>query len=354
LLRFLTVLLALTFGLTACTRLECGSSTEQSGRTCEALVECGPGTIEIDGRCAPEDEVVCGEGTILRGVECIAVEPFWVYLPFHDGFEVRVSQGNHGSFTHNGSSKFAIDFSVPEGTAIHAIAPGRVSRLKEDSDEGCGEPECASLANYVHVDHGDGTISRYVHLQQDGVGVDVGDEVSRGQLIGWSGNTGYSTGPHLHLVLTDLMRESLPLRFEDLREEGGHAFAGPILTSKNVEVPNTQTQEYSDCTPDLFGWMGVELDPGFPCVVAEKDTTYTLSGTQFGDAQRVIYGTWNEEWTFTCIPTDETGYFSEQIRWESADSGVLTYLMMGAAKENCSFGQGWSKSPSIHLINSGP
>ena len=292
-----------------CSRVECGFGTERLGRTCEALVECGPGTIELEGRCVPEAEIVCGDGTILRGVECVSVDPYWVYLPFEEGFNVRVSQGNHGSFTHQGSAKFAIDFTVPEGTPIHAIAPGKVSRVKADSDQGCGEPECADLANYIHIDHGNGTVSRYVHLQQNGVAVDVGDEISRGALIGWSGNTGYSTGPHLHLVLTDLMRESLPLRFEDLRADGGHAFAGPLLTSQNREQPNAERMEYSDCPHDLFGWMGVRLEEGFPCVLAETNRTYTLSGTQFGDASRVVYGIWNDEWTFTCTPTDSEVVF---------------------------------------------
>jgi hypothetical protein len=280
------------------------------------------------------------------------VNPYWVYLPFEAGASVRVSQGNHGSFSHSGSSKYALDFPVPEGTPIHAVSGGRVVRLKKDSDEGCGEPECANLANYIHLDHGDGIISRYVHLQLEGVLVDVGDEVERGQKIGLSGNTGYSTGPHLHMALTDMMRESVPIRFEDLRESSnGAAFSGPDLVSINVQVPNDSSPDYSDCPSDLFNWMGVTLAPGFPCVLAYTDTDYTLAGYQHGDAGRVVFGKWNGTWEYGCEQTDSDGYFEVPYRWDSDVSGAFSYLIVGAAREDCSFGQGWGKSPSVNLAS---
>ena len=63
-----------------------------------------------------------------------------------------------------------------------------------------GRPDSAlkSRANYVKIRHDDGTIGNYVHLQHDGVLVEVGDKVRTGDVIGMSGNTGFTTGPHLH------------------------------------------------------------------------------------------------------------------------------------------------------------
>ena len=58
------------------------------------------------------------------------------------------------------------------------------------------------MANYVTIGHDDGSQAVYVHLQMNGALVKLGDWVTTGDLIGLSGNTGYSTGPHLHFKVS--------------------------------------------------------------------------------------------------------------------------------------------------------
>ena len=65
--------------------------------------------------------------------------------------------------------------------------------VKEDSDTGCGDPECSDEGNFVRIDHGDGTQGLYFHLERNGAQVAVGDGVCAGEVIGFSGNTGFST-----------------------------------------------------------------------------------------------------------------------------------------------------------------
>jgi murein DD-endopeptidase MepM/ murein hydrolase activator NlpD len=67
----------------------------------------------------------------------------------------------------------------------------------------------------VSIEHQDGTVGQYVHMPQNGVMVAVGDRVRRGDPIAVVGNTGFSTGPHLHFVVRKAMGDqSLPSRFQ--------------------------------------------------------------------------------------------------------------------------------------------
>ena len=58
--------------------------------------------------------------------------------------------------------------------------------------------------NFIEIQHDDGTVAHYHHLRLMGVRVEKGQRVEQGELIGLSGNTGYSTGPHLHFAVTKL------------------------------------------------------------------------------------------------------------------------------------------------------
>ena len=124
----------------------------------------------------------------------------YVYeLPFSPGTAYNLSQGYNGTKTHQG--KNALDFTMPEGTTVLAARAGVVVRVKEDSDQGCGSSRCQKMGNLVTIMHEDGSFADYLHLKYQGVTVELGDTVETGDPIALSGNTGWSTGPHLHFMV---------------------------------------------------------------------------------------------------------------------------------------------------------
>ena len=138
-------------------------------------------------------------------------------LPYRSGESYRIGQTYDGNYSHTGLHRYSVDFMMPVGTQIYAARFGRVVQLKEDSDIGGPSERFREDANYVVIEHEDGTYAEYAHLQKNGVLVQVGQLVNRGQLIGLSGNTGYSSGPHLHFMVRKVDRNgklhSLPVTF---------------------------------------------------------------------------------------------------------------------------------------------
>lgn len=123
-------------------------------------------------------------------------------LPFTKGASVHVSQGYHGDTSHKGLSAYAVDFPVPVGTPIYAAREGIVVGAEGSSNIGGATPEYRKHANYVILEHSDGTMGNYYHLKQGGAVAVIGQKVAQGALIGYSGNTGYSSGPHLHFSVS--------------------------------------------------------------------------------------------------------------------------------------------------------
>lgn len=127
----------------------------------------------------------------------------YVYaLPYQRGKSYVLTQGFKGGITHKGVSAYALDFAMPVGTHVHAMREGIVTGLESKHNEHGFSPEFASKANYIIIKHDDGTMAMYGHLKQNGVRVTLGKRVYKHQLIGYSGNTGYSSGPHLHVHIS--------------------------------------------------------------------------------------------------------------------------------------------------------
>jgi murein DD-endopeptidase MepM/ murein hydrolase activator NlpD len=116
-------------------------------------------------------------------------------LPFDEGTKHRIVQGYGGLFSHKNIA--ALDFSMPEGTPVCAAREGIIYKFKDDSDEGGPFPYFQRKANFIIVKHNDGSFGCYWHLKKEGVAVKNGF-VAKGQLIGYSGSTGFILRPHLH------------------------------------------------------------------------------------------------------------------------------------------------------------
>lgn len=164
---------------------------------------------------------------------------FW--LPIECGNTVTISQGNFGNFSHQGRTAYAFDFSIGVGTPLVAMADGIVWSVFDETGPGdpCyngGGSSCFPYANLVLLMHQDGTTSIYKHLSE--VHVSVGEFIPRGTTVGLSGSSGYSTGPHAHIMRQEECGEdncqSLPLAFEDVTGTGVPT-TGQTVTSDNCQ-----------------------------------------------------------------------------------------------------------------------
>ncbi len=187
--------------------------------------------------------------------ECPGEPNSYFRLPWeYETGNVKCGQGNNSQWTHCGENypyecagKFAFDFSIPEGRPILAARGGTVLATRDNAKNSCfdhskticteeqffccvessgggictkgdpakagdvcgadsecdssagGDGQCRCAANVVAIEHDDESVGIYVHMQENGVDVLPGDRVLRGDEIGTTGNTGCSTGPHLHL-----------------------------------------------------------------------------------------------------------------------------------------------------------
>lgn len=159
-------------------------------------------------------------------------------LPYTPGKQFKVTQSFNGSFSHKGSNKYAIDWKMPEGTLVCAARGGLVVKTKQDSNTGGPSMKYDKHNNYVLIRHDDGTLGHYCHLQKGGVMVNAGERVSAGQAIARSGNTGFSSGPHLHFCVfqtrSGKQRESVPISFQVAG--GGQTVLTTGVSYRAVEV----------------------------------------------------------------------------------------------------------------------
>ena len=177
------------------------------------------------------------------GSSVAAPDDFVYSLPYAPGSTRKITQGYDGKFSHQGSNKYAIDWQMPEGTPVYAARGGLVVKVKDDSDRGGASMKYDQYNNYVLIRHDDGTLGHYCHLQKGGVVVHPGDVVKTGQFIAHSGNTGFSSGAHLHFCVfmtkDGRERESVPVKFRNDRGEAvvlveGEKYRAPEAALKAI------------------------------------------------------------------------------------------------------------------------
>jgi murein DD-endopeptidase MepM/ murein hydrolase activator NlpD len=174
------------------------------------LVVVGKTVEQVELRFDSEFQFLPGE----PGVEHRPDQPY--RLPYALSSEVRVSQAFPDMKTHaDDASQHAVDFVMPIGTNVFAARDGVVIEVASDFFEnGTNYQVDGPRANVVRVLHDDGTMALYVHLNWNSIRVVPGQRVRRGEYVADSGNTGFTTGPHLHFVVQ--------------RNEGGELVAVPL------------------------------------------------------------------------------------------------------------------------------
>ncbi len=154
-------------------------------------------------------------------------------FPFAPATRQRVTQAWPDLSTHDSlASRHAVDIAAPVGTGVYAARAGTVFEVAAQHFRGGTDRERdLPRANLVRILHDDGTMAVYAHLNWDSIRVRPGEAVARGQYIADSGNTGYTTGPHLHFVVqrnAGLRLESLPVRFAGPE--------GPVTPKAGMEI----------------------------------------------------------------------------------------------------------------------
>ena len=188
--------------------------------------------------CSKEKETFCTDselGVNCQGADYIQNSDSPYVLPWEIGKTFVMGQLNCSSYSHSRDSysQYAYDIPMPIGTNIVAVQSGKVIGLAEDFEDvqdGVVDVSLINKANYINIEHSDGTRASYVHLTKNGVLKSIGDNVVQGEVIALSGNSGWSTRPHLHFQLnkcidtddrpnyTWIVCNSVPISFKNTSE----------------------------------------------------------------------------------------------------------------------------------------
>jgi hypothetical protein len=234
----------------------CANASLGDGAYCGGGIGGDPASLYDCAQGHTAQRTVCPMGchTAPPGVPDFCDDPSGYHLPWTCGVAISVTQGNNGDICgggtgdHTGVQAYAWDFGLSRHSQVRAARGGTVTVAAnlvgpgQNCYDGCTQPfgssafwtccnGCLNTSNHVNVQHSDGSVATYWHL--DAATVSVGQHVSAGDPLGWSGTSGCSSGPHLHFqVMGDCPTgycQSVPVSFE----EAGVPACGARVTSQN-------------------------------------------------------------------------------------------------------------------------
>tara|TARA_Y100000389_G_scaffold24915_1_gene21641 strand:- start:49 stop:720 length:672 start_codon:yes stop_codon:yes gene_type:complete len=189
--------------------------------------------------CSTDEEIICTDselGVNCQGADYIQNSDSPYVLPWEIGKTFVMGQLNCTDGSHSRErvyAQFAYDIPMPIGTNLVAVQSGKVVGLAEnfeDVKDGVFDESLIDKANYINIEHLDGTRASYVHLTTNGALKSIGDNVIQGEVIALSGNSGWSSRPHLHFQLnkcidtddrpnyTWIVCNSVPITFKNTSE----------------------------------------------------------------------------------------------------------------------------------------
>lgn len=270
-----------------------------------------------------------------------ATQNLRIKLPFEQGQAFEVFQGNAGTFTHTNFNKYAWDFGLPEGTPVCAAAEGRVVRVKQDSSLGGTSPEYYGHANTVVIDHGNGLFTQYLHLKRASAKVHEGDLVRAGQVVAQSGNTGFSSVPHLHFQVQDATGQSLPCKFEDVPGDGIPR-QGISYTSANDGAGCSRFLAESKLPLNAFERNDITLlEADLPAHLLAADQVYRLKGRVKTQASKVaifVMGSRGGKALLSIFaPVSEDGTFTAELQMKDIRQAAPSWSALPTQSNPFSF-----------------
>lgn len=219
-------------------------------------------------------------------------------IPWDEVIKFTANSSNFGVRTHPITGKkhghSGIDLGASVGSDVRALADGKIAYIGWNEKKVDGKT--VGYGRYAVVEHGNGYYSLYAHLEKNGVKYEVGETVNNGDVIATSGNTGGSTGPHLHLeiikagglygvdgifqkknkldpksikdlqVLLDQLNGKIPEIVDNRTYQGGN-IDEVTVTAKGPEKPKPieariEDMEWSFVMPNAYGNTGRYNKPG--------------------------------------------------------------------------------------------